>query len=260
MNPYFNDRSQSLPTLPFFLFFILSCATLPRGSPMKEGEIFRLRGNLKVITPSGGIGGALVLISDGKERTRVEFLAPLGGVMGVFWMAGEEWILWDPAQRSAFRGTVSEVLSALLFLHPLYRNGIVLTLGFLTLTEHPPFATLKQRVIGYEILKPSAPLPLSDGAKRVLYDLPSGKVTVEHDPRNALWQVTDGLWTLNFQEQDLAPFPEGSAFLLPRPSPGTSWRSFSELIFSSPPPAPATAPPPPLPGEPPPPQAPPRVR
>lgn len=239
-----------MPTLPFLFFLLLSCTTLPQGSPSRGEGIFRLRGTLEVITPAGKIRGAIVLLTEGKERARVEFLTSLGGVMAVLWMAGEEWILWDPPHRSALRGTIPEVFIALPSLPPLYRNGILLTITFLALTEDPPFATLKRRIRDERFL-PSIPLIGSDGIARVLYELPTGVVTVEYDPKTPLWQVSDGLWALRFQRQDLSPSSEGSFLLTPQLPPGTSWRSFSEL--SSSPPAPATAPNPPLPGELPPP-------
>lgn len=185
---------------------------------------------------------------------RAEFLSHLGGVVALLWIERETWLFWDPGERLAFQGTISEALSSLPLLPPLYRDAFLLTLGFLSLTKAPPFVTLRKRWIPDATLSSAGfPHPLPEGERLTLPLFPGG-VTLEKEGEDS-YSLRDGLWTLDLRALELETVPlnrEVLWHLEPRLPPGTSLRSFAELFSSSPSPvpqgrSPVMAPPPQLP-------------
>lgn len=220
----------------FLCGFLFGCVTLTETTGKEENLVgFRLSGTLTVHTPGGKMKGNLVVVSDGWENLRLEFVTHLGGVTGVLWVSRNTWILWDPAQRLAIRGGVGETLKALPFLPPLYRDGILLTLAFLSLKEGPPFATLRERLLpdGVDQQYPF-PKRITGETRYHLLDL-SPPVTVEYLREEGVWRVTEGLWVLEFHSESWSPFlqtRERAELFIPRVSPGTTWRSFGEFYSS----------------------------
>lgn len=231
--------------LTFYLFFLLGgnwgCASLSgEGQPFPPAEGVRLKGKLEIAHPAGRQKGAVAVLSDGRARVRAEFLSHLGGVVALLWIERETWLFWDPGERLALQGTISEVLSSLPLLPPLYRDALLLTLGFLSLTKAPPFVTLRKRWIPDDTLtRAGFPLPLPEGERLTLPLSPTG-VTLEKRGEDS-YSLHDGPWTLELSALELETVPltrEVVRLLEPRLPSGTSLRSFGELFSSSPQPVP----------------------